>query len=238
MNRAFRVVNAGGAGDWVLTCEHASRAIPCAYGDLGVRREDRRTHVAWDIGAAVVARTLAAALAAPLVEAAYSRLLIDCNRAPTDGDLIVEAVHGVRVPGNAGIDAAERERRLARYYGPYHEAIEAVLSAGPAERQLLSVHSFTPELGGQRRDFDIGVLYDDWADLGERLAAELAASGFRVRRNEPYSAHEGLIFSASTHGRRHGMRYAEIEVNNALVHREAGAHRVARRIGAALRRVR
>ena len=35
--------------------------------------------------------------------------------------------------------------------------------------------------------------------------------------NEPYSGLDGLIYSARRHGRRHGVRYLELEINNALL---------------------
>src|SRR5690606_23256520 len=108
------------------------------------------------------------------------------------------------------VEATERARRLARFYEPYHATIDAVLAANPGAL-LLSVHSFTPELNGAARPFDIGVLHDDYDELAATLAAGLTAAGFAVRFNEPYSALDGLIFSARTHGRRHGLRYLELE---------------------------
>ena len=52
---------------------------------------------------------------------------------------------GIVVPGNATIDEAESEARIARYYAPYHgaiaSAIDAALAAG--KPPLLAVHSFT-----------------------------------------------------------------------------------------------
>ena len=61
------------------------------------------------------------------------------------------------------------------------------------------------------------MLFDDFDDLAQRLGRGVAAAGFAVRMNEPYSGLDGLIFSARSHGRRHGRRYLELEINNRLL---------------------
>jgi predicted N-formylglutamate amidohydrolase len=221
----------------VLTCEHASPQLPKEYGTLGLRPAELRDHIGWDIGAAMVARGLAAFYDAPLVESRYSRLLIDCNRALDDHDLIVADSHGVHVPGNRHLPEAERRRRIDGFYQPYHDAIDEVLEARARPVLLLSVHSFTPELHGKARAIDVGVLYDDHSEHADLLFTALEAQSFSVRRNEPYSGLDGLIYSARSHGRRHRLPYLEIEVNNALLRREEECGRVAARVAAALREV-
>jgi len=220
----------------LITCEHASYELPPEYGALGLRPQDLRDHVGWDIGAAAVARALAEAFDAPLVESGYSRLLIDCNRDLGDHDLIVAESHGVAVPGNDALAESEREKRVREFYHPFHDAIDDV-AAGRDQALLFSVHSFTPELRGSRRDFDVGVLYDEHEERAALLAQALAGQRLRVRHNEPYSGLDGLIFSARSHGQRHGAPYLEIEVNNALLRSDSGAQEVASRIAAALREV-
>jgi predicted N-formylglutamate amidohydrolase len=225
-------VTLSGAADpprLMLTCEHASPAVPEEYADLGLTPEQLGDHVGWDIGAAVVTAELNRLLGAPAVFSAASRLLVDCNRDLHDADLIPHASHGLAIPGNAAIDAAERARRLARFYDPYHAAIDAELSGRP-DVLLLSVHSFTPQLDGCARPFDVGVLFDGFDDLADTLACSIAASGFAVRMNEPYSALDGLIFSARSHGRRHGARYLELEINNRLLRTDANARAIAARL--------
>jgi predicted N-formylglutamate amidohydrolase len=191
--------------------------------------------VAWDIGAAALAQRVAAAFAAPLVESACSRLVIDCNRDLRDHDLIVADTHGVVVPGNRDLDATERAHRIDRYHRPYHEAIDEVLAGRPDPTMLVSVHSFTPELRGQRRALEVGVLYDDHVPLVTRLADAISTTGLLVRHNEPYSGMDGLIYSARVHGMRHCLRYVELEVNNGLLRDDAGVAAVAAKITTALR---
>lgn len=217
-----------GAG-LVLTCEHASPAVPAEYANLGLAPPRLRDHIGWDIGAATVTEELSRHLHAPAVLSAVSRLLVDCNRDLTDADLMPAESHGIAIPGNAHIDAAERHARLQRFYEPYHAAIDASVRVRPAAL-LLSIHTFTPELNGRQRPFDVGVLFDAYDHLAHALAADLAAAGLDVRMNEPYSGLDGLIYSARRHGRRHGTRYLELEINNRLLRRDGEARAVARRL--------
>jgi len=217
----------------VLSCEHASAAVPPEYDNLGLTAAQVTDHIGWDIGAAAVTAALSARLGVPAVLSAASRLLVDCNRDLGDRDLIPHVSHGVEVPGNAAVDDDERSRRLARFYDPYHTAIDTQLANHP-EALLLSMHSFTPELNGCARPFDVGVLFDCYDDLAQSLARGVAAAGFAVRMNEPYSGLEGLIFSARSHGRRHDIPYLELEINNRLLRRDDDAIAVAIRLADAI----
>jgi predicted N-formylglutamate amidohydrolase len=228
------VLNPKGRAPLVLTCEHASCAIPPEYDDLGLDAGQQREHIGWDIGARVVTETLAGVFDAPAIVSGVSRLVIDCNRDLADHDLIVVESHGVRIPGNQTVDAAERRRRIRDFYLPFHDTIDAVLAAR-RDALLFSVHSFTPELNGRRRRFDAGVLFDEHAAAAERFGNALAATGLTVRYNEPYSGLDGLIFSARTHGQRHGLCYLELELNNRLLREPSAARQVAGQVTAALR---
>jgi predicted N-formylglutamate amidohydrolase len=213
----------------VLTCEHASPAVPAEYANLGLAWSQLRDHIGWDIGAAAVTEELSRQLRAPAVLSAASRLLVDCNRDLTDGDLIPHESHGIAIPGNGRLGDEERSERLRRFYEPYHGAVDAVAAANPGAL-LLSVHTFAPELNGRQRPFDVGVLFDAFDDCARALAADVAATGLTVRMNEPYSGLDGLIFSARSHGRRHGLRYLELEINNRLLRRADAARAVAGRL--------
>ncbi len=232
---AFSVRPGSRQAPFVFTCEHASAAMPDRYAGLGLDSADLTDHVAWDIGAAALARRLADGFAAPLVESGCSRLVVDCNRDLADHDLIVAETHGVVVPGNAALDAAERAHRIDRWHRPYHDAIDEVLRERGAETVLVSVHSFTPELRGQKRALEVGVLYDDHLPLAGTLADALATTGLVVRHNEPYSGLDGLIYSARLHGTRHGLRYVELEVNNGLLRDDHGVARIGARVADGLR---
>ena len=234
---AFDILNPDGRFPLLLTCEHASCRVPAAYRNLGLSQAALGRHIGWDIGARAVLEAVVRRLDAPAVCSRYSRLLIDCNRTPHDHDLIVSHSDGTPIPGNQRLSAAERHKRLTRFYQPYHDAVDATLGkllTGHVRPALLSLHSFTPALRGQaghERAFDIGVLFDDYRDVAADLGRRLHQAGYRVRHNEPYSGYEGLIFSARSHGRRHRLVYLELEMNNRLLGQPDSIGRMAEAIG-------
>ncbi len=217
----------------VLSCEHASAAMPAEYANLGLGADELADHIGWDIGAAAVVTALSRGLGAPAVLSAASRLLVDCNRDVGDADLMPHTSHGTAIPGNACIAPAEHAARLGRFYDPFHAAVDAQLAQCPGAL-LLSVHSFTPSLRGAERGFDVGVLFDDFDDVAHAFADRIASSGFSVRLNEPYSGLDGLIYSARRHGRRHRVLYLELEINNRLIGRDDEAQDLAARLAAAV----
>ncbi|MFN2147034.1 MAG: hypothetical protein ACK2T2_01470 [Anaerolineales bacterium] len=55
---AFELVNPYGRSNMVLICDHAGNRIPLRLGNLGLGPEPLMDHIAWDLGAAAVARVL------------------------------------------------------------------------------------------------------------------------------------------------------------------------------------
>ena len=215
---SFTLLNPNGTFPVVLSCEHASCALPPEYGTLGIPHDELRRHIGWDIGARAVVREIIQHVDSTAILSQYSRLLIDCNRDLADADLIIPESDGTRVPANMHLTEAERQRRIRQCYQPYHAAIDRVLTQKmPPPVLLLSVHSFTPVLGEKKRSFDLGILFDRYEDLAREFGQGLSQAGYRVRYNEPYSGYEGLIFSARSHGERHHLVYLEIEINNGLL---------------------
>ncbi len=86
-------------------------------------------HIAYDIGVEMVTRKLAALTGAPAVLAGFSRLLIDPNRGEDDPTLIRQLYDGTVVPANYPMAPEERERRLDRFYRPYHDAVGAMIAS-------------------------------------------------------------------------------------------------------------
>ena len=110
------VVRPAATSPFFLTCEHAGRAFPDRLGTLGLAAPDLERHIAWDIGAAAVARGLSARVDAAIVAQRYSRLVVDCNRAPGAADLVVEVSEDTDVPGNQGLSEAAIEARAAAIF--------------------------------------------------------------------------------------------------------------------------
>lgn len=209
---------------FIITCEHGGNRVPAAYRALfreqGTSLDSHRGH---DPGALLMAKTLAAALHAPLVASTTSRLLVDLNRSPGHPQLFSATVR--QAP------ATVRRDIVARYYLPYRDQVER-LAASLVKRGRrvihISSHSFTPVLDGQVRSADIGLLYHPERGNEARLCARWKAMlrakvpTLRVRRNYPYAGKgDGL----TNHLRRRFPAPAylgiELEVNQAIAQQPA-----------------
>jgi predicted N-formylglutamate amidohydrolase len=231
----------------VVSCEHASFRIPPALRHLGVAPAARRSHVAWDPGAAEIARQCAAAVGAPLHLGRWSRLVVDLNRSLDHPKLIATESFGIEVPGNAGLSTQEREERVRRFWWPYRRAVDADLARAMSRygRCLhVSVHSFTPVAHGRVRPTEIGLLFDP-SRRRERAVAEALRAFLRtdaprlaVHANRPY---RGTSDGFTTHLRRAhaASRYAgvEVEVNQKLLTSRAKVERLARLVARCLAEV-
>jgi predicted N-formylglutamate amidohydrolase len=222
----------------VIVCDHAGRATPQALGRLGLPEAAFDQHIAWDIGAAGVSLMLGEALDAPVVRQTYSRLVIDCNRAPGRADTIVEVTDGISVPGNLGLTEEKIQARIDEVHAPYHARIAAVLDARSARgirSVLLSIHSFTPRMNGQDRPWRFGVLHEHDSPLSEAMLATLRGeAGLVVGDNEPY-AMDGIDYTAPLHARGRGLDYLELEIRQDLVQNVEGQARVAAFLAPAFR---
>lgn len=212
------VENPGGAGPFVLVCDHASNRMPPVYGGLGLTDADRVAHIAWDPGALGVSLELSRLLDAPLIHSTLSRLLVDCNRDPSAVDLIPEISELTVIPGNRNLGADERKNRIAQAHTPFHAAIDAVLD----ERQrlgrptvLVSVHTFTPVYKGVHRNCEIGLISDKDRRLADPALALLKErSAWQVGDNDPYSPADGVYYTLTRHGEDRGLVPLMIEIRN------------------------
>jgi len=213
----------------LIVCDHASNGIPPGYGSLGLKRETLERHIAYDIGAAELARALAARLYAPAVLSTFSRLLIDPNRGAEDPTLVMRYSDGAIVPGNARADAAEIARRLERFWAPYRNTVAAKVEAMMATGEppaLVSIHSFTPVWRGAPRRWKVGVLWDRDDRISKPLLKALAAEPDLhvdgVGDNEPYDgALAGDTIDAVATAR--GLANALIEIRQDLIAEAPGA---------------
>ena len=237
-----RVTNPGGTSPYVVVCDHASNFIPSAFADLGLQKPELERHIAWDPGAAPVARRIAATLDATLVESCISRLVIDCNRPLDAPDLISAVSETTVVPGNADLSPAARQERIDCSWQPFHDTLDTVirerLEKG-METRLVTVHSFTPVYKGVSRPWHIGIIHDE----DERIAAPLlkslrAVPGITVGANEPYSPSDLVYFTLERHARARGLACAMVEIRNDVIADATGQARWAELIGAILPNIR
>ncbi|MEZ5977348.1 MAG: N-formylglutamate amidohydrolase [Planctomycetota bacterium] len=189
---------------FVVSAEHASARVPAQLRGLFASRTARAalaSHRGSDPGTTELARDLARALHAPVFVAGASRLVCDLNRSLHHPRLFSEWTRD--------LDAAAKERVLARYWHPHRSAVEDAVRRGIDEvgRVVhLAVHSFTPVLDGEARTMDVAWLYDprrrSEREFTERWRDELHAlrPDLVLARNRPY---RGTADGFTTHLRRH-----------------------------------
>ena len=217
----------------LVVCDHASRRIPRALGDLGLSQEQLSTHIAWDIGAAAVAGLLAEALDASLVLQNYSRLVIDCNRPLGAADSIPVVSDKISIEPNAHLNAAARAARVSEIFDPYHERISAMLDR-LQKPMLISVHSFVPVLGGVSRPWHIGVMYRRDVRLARVLLRLLSENeDLHIGDNAPYAL-DDTDYTIPRHGECRGLPHVALELRQDLIADQPGQVLWATRLAALL----
>lgn len=225
-DRAYRVLPATHPETpFVFLCDHATNKIPSRYKNLGLNPEQLSRHIAYDPGAAEVTEQLATHFGATAIFSCFSRLLIDPNRGEDDPTLLMRIADGAVVPGNRTIDAEERERRLATFYWPYHNAITKTLDdkiAHGITPILISIHSFTETWRGTPRPWHVGVLWAQDPRVARPIIDALAQNeAWVVGDNAPYSG-ELDGDTMWRHGTERKIPHALIELRQDLIRTEKG----------------
>lgn len=225
----YSVYNQSGAARVLIVCDHASPAIPKAMNQLGLADWVLERHVAFDIGAASVARTLAQRLDAPAVLSGYSRLIVDPNRPLDDTTAFIQVNDGIAIPGNLQLSEDEKQLRIQSFFEPYHSAIAERLDAfrtrgiTPA---MVAIHSCTPVFDQVVRRWHVGVMWDKDHRVAVPLIRELnKVDGVCVGENEPYSGKDPHDYTLDHHAEAAGLPYVGIEVRQDLVNTDDGARR-------------
>lgn len=238
---AFEIVNEHVASNLILICDHASNRVPLCLNHLGLAAEHLNAHIAWDPGAAIVARKLAQDLNAPLVLSNYSRLVIDCNRPLQSGELIPVSSANVAIPGNISCSALHQAARIEQLFLPYHNAIDTLISRRLQNtpqfhpRILISVHSFTPQLLGSQRPWYVGI-----AGWGDKRLAQLLFQSLSdlcdgpIGYDQPYAIDENFDYSLPVHGEARGLHSVMIEIRQDLLTSHEGQNTWALKLRAAI----
>jgi predicted N-formylglutamate amidohydrolase len=220
------VHNENGPSPFLVVADHAGNLMPRTVGRLGVSDSECERHIAWDIGIAAVARLVADALGATLVQQNYSRLVIDCNRTPGSETSIPAVSELTPIPGNVGLTENQKAARVHALFQPYHDRIEAELDrrrqAG-RPTALIAMHSFTPVFMGVARPWHAGVLYNRDPRFAHLLMALLQReAGLVVGDNQPYSVTDASDYTIPVHGERRGLHHVAIEIRQDLIADDKG----------------
>ncbi|MEZ5944097.1 MAG: N-formylglutamate amidohydrolase [Planctomycetaceae bacterium] len=217
----------------VFSCEHGGNEVPKAYRHLFVGADAvLASHRGWDPGTLPLAKFLAQKFNAPLVSSTVTRLLVELNRSRHHRSLFSD--------WSKPLPPAEKEQVLGKYYYPYRTQLTELIAQRIAAKQRvlhISVHSFTPELNGQKRNFEIGLLYDPtrkpeqefclkWQQQLESLAPD-----WRIRRNAPYrGAADGLTTALRKQFHETDYLGIELEVNQLIADGSTEIQKMLRRV--------
>jgi len=230
---AFEVLRRSAEGPFVILCDHASNHIPAELNALGLDPPNLARHIAWDIGAAGVARELSNRFDSPAILCGTSRLVIDCNRHPGALDLIPETSDGTLVPGNQNLTEQAKQSRIERWFAPYHDEIETLLTG--RSRFVLSIHSMTPVLAGVPRPWQISLSsHADRSVVDPLLAALRRPADVIVGDNQPYDLDPAFDYTIPFHAMRRNLRYLQIEFRQDEIEDDKGQAAWAQRLAAAL----
>jgi len=221
----------------VVTCEHGGNSVPKWLRERFAGAEDvLASHRGWDPGALGIATTVCESLGAARFAARTSRLVVDLNRSVTNPTLFSEFTRDAPAP--------ERDRILAEHYQPYRDKVEQAVRSGIEKGQRvmhISVHTFTPVLGEDRRTFDAGILFDPArhpeASIAQDWIVRLWNWGPRidVRANQPYLGTDDG-FTTALRGMFPADRYVgiEVEIRNDLARDPEAQTRWGSRLAATL----
>jgi predicted N-formylglutamate amidohydrolase len=220
----YRVFNPLSEKPVLLVCDHANSRIPRSLGDMGLDPFARRCHLAIDIGAGALTEALAGSLGVTAVVHNYSRLVVDCNRQLMDPSAFLEYGDGILVPGNRNLRQADKDLRAEALYWPYHVAIGEQIAR---LMKVVSIHSFTPVLNGESREWQMGVLWDKDEKMREIFVEGLRQGGYKVGDNEPYSGKAPQDFTIDHHAEEIGLPHVGIEIRQDLVDDDEGIAEIA-----------
>lgn len=224
----FEIIEGDYSKGLILFCDHARNVIPEQYDNLGVQGEELERHIAYDIGAEGIFRGLAKTLGVPGVMTTYSRLLIDPNRGVDDPTLVRQLYDGTIIFGNYPLSEDELQHRIEQYFHPYHNAIKGMLARFDEENiipSVISIHSMTDIWNGEKRPWEISVLWDNDPRFASGLLEELRQlDGLTVGDNQPYDGALGgdTMF---THCTSNGLSHALLEFRQDLVGDQNGIDR-------------
>lgn len=222
----------------IFTCEHASNNIPTEYKQYFVGKSAlMKTHEAYDIGAYEIFKYLKKVFNTPGQHGKWSRLLIDLNRPLANPRCFSKVTR---------LLSREMKSQIAsKHYQVYWDDIFSLIKQNikPGQYVLhIAVHSFTPSLNGNKRNADIGLLYDPKRPLERSFCKawrnELTGvdDSFTVRMNYPYSGtSDGL--STSLRKAFPARQYAgiELELNQKLFASPVMFKRVAKMLAESIR---
>lgn len=178
---------------WLLTAEHAGQLVPEKWAYLfSNASEHLLSHRGYDPGTLSLTHLLS-----PFADGVaiyhYTRLLIEVNRSLGHTQLFSEITKPLLPEA--------KQQIIDAYYLQHWRSVEQQIRRWQVAGHTvyhIGIHSFTPELHGNVRTTDIGLLYDPAITIEKKMAEYwqkiLQSFGLKVRKNYPYLGKtDGLI---------------------------------------------
>ena len=221
----INTLNEDKESNFLIICDHASNRIPGKYKNLGLNEEILTTHIAYDLGVKEIVTDLSKRLKCPLVMSDFSRLLIDTNRGIDDPTLIMKVSDGKIIEGNKNIsflnNYKEKKKRINNYYNVYHNKISEIIDRSLKKNifpAIISIHSFTPLFGGNKRSTELGILWDSDNRLPDIFFSYFNKNykDIIIGNNKPYTGRmkNDTLYR---HGTKQGLANILIEIRQDLI---------------------
>lgn len=199
----------------VFSSEHAGNSIPSFLkGKVFIPDKVLNSHRGLDVGVFYLSEIAEEILQVPVFKFEISRLIIEGNRPLRDPGLFSTYMKK--------ISDQEKKKLIVDFHKPHWREVEKRVKAkiNKSGRCIhLAIHSFTPVFRGNKREFDIGLLFDPKNSLEKKvcklLQKEFQKIGFTVRLNKPY---KGTDPGMTQSFRQKLKNYAgiELEVNQKI----------------------
>ena len=208
----------------LFIADHASNYIPNSLKNLGLKKNQINSHIAYDKGVKELCINLSNLFKSKYIIGEYSRLIIDLNRDILDPTLIPEIVDRKIIEKNLNLSNYDKRKRISEIYNRYHRKIKTTINQNNITI-LISLHSFNPIFKKKKRNIHFGILSNQDRTLSDYIITEMRRRKFRVGDNEPY---EGNLIGDTMykHGLKNNLPHTLIEVRNDLLSSSTKIHRV------------
>jgi predicted N-formylglutamate amidohydrolase len=217
----FNSLNSSSECNILLIADHGGMYVPESMRQLGLSDGDLKRHIAMDLGAPMLLKGLSSKLNCTALIANYTRLLIDLNRPLAGPQSLTRISDNTEITGNINVASSEYLQRAKLFYWPYHNAIASRLAQIKWSGKtpiLISLHTFTPILGKEKRPWDIGVMSADDKRLSS-IVLKLLCDKSRdivVGDNQPYSGAK-YCHTVRMQAELLGYPYVQLEVRQDLL---------------------
>lgn len=201
----------------LLTCEHASNAIPRKFRNFFLcHQSELASHRGYDLGAKTYTQYISTVTRWPLFCGPYSRLLVDLNRN-----------HRPFSPITGSFSEDFQAEIVRNYYDPFRSTVFQWIERRVALGQQVihfSCHSFTPVFKGSTRTMDVGLLYDPSRSIETGLVESICEfltkrTSMKIRKNAPYrGVSDGHVTFLRKQFPQNKYVGIEIEVSQSICH--------------------